>query len=407
MKTYLRILFLALLTGLITPCFAVEVQLESFDDLAASGWYEMRGTGYMEQSSVEVAEGTGSMRIKFEELEFTDPNWDEVPRKLYPGKIDLTPIANKALSFWVWSDLVGSSCVRQLIIYQAGDPNKTARFAVPLASETGWRKIICPISEFFHYPPDGDIPVDDFSQIDTIDFWCSPWPNGGNSIYIDDLRIISDNDNEYSLPRVEAMPNEPSPYLMRDWLDVTQGYVDYVLDDTKTGTYLPLLSWITSEPWEGMFIMPAYVGRDPPEPPETTTEAVTALPLIISGTLAGYDMSNYNGHDTVTGAANMYYCASQQMCGNNGGGCGNPEFWYKMLPTIFMVQLADLYPGKGGLPDKVNAIADKLYDASVVMNDGSEDPCTIPNYNYKSFDFSTMLRGLVTWRTLSQVTQNI
>jgi len=382
MKSYLTILFLALLRGLITPCFAEEVQLESFDDFTASGWYDTRGTGYMEQSSVEVAEGTGSMRIKFEELEFPDPNWDEVPRKLYPGKIDLTPIANKALSFWVWSDLVGSSCVRQSIIYQSG---KTARFAVPLASETGWRKVICPISQFFHYPPDGDIPVDDFSQIDTIDFWCSAYPSGGNSIYIDDLRIISDNDNQYTLPRVEAMPNEPSPYLMRDWLDVTQGYVDYVLDDTKTGTYLPLLLWITSGPREGMFIMPAYVARSFPG----TTEAINALALIVSGTLAGYDMTNYNGHDTVTGAAVTYYCASQQMADNDGG-CGSPEFWYKMLPTIFLVQLADLYPGEGGLPDKVNAIADKLYAASVVLNEGSEDPLDIPNYNYKSFNFSTM-----------------
>jgi hypothetical protein len=132
--------------------------------------------------------------------------------------------------------------------------------------------------------------------------------------------------------------------------------------------------------------MPAYVGRSMPG----TTEAINALPLIVSGTLAGYDMTNYNGHDTVTGAAMTYYCPSQQMADNDGG-CGNPEFWYKMLPTIFLVQLADLYPGEGGLPNKVNAIADKLYDASVVMNGGSEDPCTIPNYNYKSFNFSTML----------------
>ena len=147
-----------------------------------------------------------------------------------------------------------------------------------------------------------------------------------------------------------------------------------------------------------------------------SSEAINALALIVSGTLVGYDMSNYNGHDPVTGAANMYYCASQQMCGNDGGGCGIPEFWYKMVPTIFMVQIADLYPGKGGLPGKVNAIADKLYDASVVMG-GKKDPWTIPNYNHYSFNFSTMhlsmavygssqtrlrlLRGLVTWRTPS------
>lgn len=378
MKSCLRILFLALLTGLITPCFAEEVQLESFDDFTASGWYETRSTGYMEQSSVEVAEGTGSMRIKFEE--FTDPNWDEVPRKLYPGKINLTPIANKALSFWVWSDLVGSSCVRQLIIYQSG---KTARFAVPSAAETDWRKIICPVSEFFHYPPDGDVPIEDFSQIDTVDFWCSAWPSGGNSIYIDDLRIISDNDNEYSLPRVEEMPNEPAPYVMRDWLDVTQGYVDYALDETKTGSYLPLSSWYTSGPSADMFAIRSYVGSG------WSNEAINALALIVSGTLVGYDMTNYNGHDTIPGAVNMYYCVPQQMGDNNQYNCGNPEFWYKMLPTIFLVQIADLYPGKANLPNKVSDIADKLYDASVVMG-GSEEPWVIPNYNHKSFNFSTM-----------------
>jgi hypothetical protein len=388
MKLYLRILFLPLLTGLITSCFADEVQLESFDDVTANGWYDTRTTGLVEQAVIPapVTEGAGSMRIHFEDR-LADV-WDVVPRKNYPGKIDLTPIANKALSFWIWSDLVGSSAVKQLIIYQAGN---TARFDVPIASQTGWRKIICPISEFFYYPPDGDTPVDDFSQIDMIDFWCSAWPSGGNSIYIDDLRIISDSNelpiisDSNSLPRVEEMPNEPSPYLMRDWQAVTQGYVDYALDDTKTGTYLPLLSWITSGPREGMFNMAAYVGYGH----GSTAEAINALPLIVSGTLAGYDMTNYNGHDTVTGAANMYYCVSQQMSDNNGG-CGNPEFWYKMLPTIFLVQLADLYPNEGDLPNKVNAIADRLYDASVVMG-GSEDPWVIPNYNHKSFNFSTML----------------
>jgi hypothetical protein len=68
MKSYLTILFLALLTGLITPCFAVEVQLESFDDLTVSGWYDTRGSGLMIQAPPdEVNEGTGSMRIRFED----------------------------------------------------------------------------------------------------------------------------------------------------------------------------------------------------------------------------------------------------------------------------------------------------------------------------------------------------
>ena len=198
MKSYLRILFLPLLTGLMTTCFAVEVQLESFDDFAASGWYDTRTTGLVEQAVIPapVTEGTGSMRIRFEDR--SADVWDVVPRKNYPVKIDLTPIADTVLSFWIWSDLVASSRVKQLIIYQSGN---TARFDVPIASQTGWRKVVCPLSQFYHYPPDGDVPIEDFSQIDMIDFWCSAWPSGGNSIYIDDLRIISDNN--YSMPRVE------------------------------------------------------------------------------------------------------------------------------------------------------------------------------------------------------------
>ena len=39
---------------------------------------------------------------------------------------------------------------------------------------------------------------------------------------------------QINIPRVELMPNMPAPYQMRDWHEVTEGYVDYVLDNTKT-----------------------------------------------------------------------------------------------------------------------------------------------------------------------------
>ena len=162
------------------------VQISSFDNLAAEGWYETRSTGYMEQSSVEVAEGTGSMRIKFEE--FTDLLWDEVPEKTFspPNLLDLTPVELKALSFWVWSDLVGVNRVRQLIVYRAAG---TARFDIPTATAPGWRKILCPVDDFYWRADWGDSPVTDFSEIDRINFWCSTYQTPGNSIYIDDLRL--------------------------------------------------------------------------------------------------------------------------------------------------------------------------------------------------------------------------
>jgi hypothetical protein len=45
---------------------------------------------------------------------------------------------------------------------------------------------------------------------------------------------------QLTIQRVELMPNEPSPYFMRDWKSVAQGYDSLAYDITKSGDYLPL-----------------------------------------------------------------------------------------------------------------------------------------------------------------------
>ncbi|MCF6352737.1 MAG: hypothetical protein L3J06_06985 [Cyclobacteriaceae bacterium] len=39
---------------------------------------------------------------------------------------------------------------------------------------------------------------------------------------------------QISISRIELMPNAPSPYLMRDWGQVTKGYDSLVFDIAKT-----------------------------------------------------------------------------------------------------------------------------------------------------------------------------
>src|SRR5688500_19820086 len=51
---------------------------------------------------------------------------------------------------------------------------------------------------------------------------------------------------QVSIPRIDLMPDEPSPYSMRDWREVAMGYDSFVYDITKTGQYLPLV-FIRSE----------------------------------------------------------------------------------------------------------------------------------------------------------------
>src|SRR5258706_8266094 len=43
------------------------------------------------------------------------------------------------------------------------------------------------------------------------------------------------------IQRIELMPNEPSPYSMRDWKQVAIGYDSFVYDIDKLGQYLPLV----------------------------------------------------------------------------------------------------------------------------------------------------------------------
>ncbi len=389
MKSYLRILFSVLLTGLMTPCFAEEVQLESFDDLVVSGWYDTRGSGLMIQAPPgEVNEGSGSMRIRFEDR--PTGLWDIVPRKVYPGKINLTPIANTALSFWVWSDLVDSSCVRQLIIYQAG---KTARFDVPLASEAGWRKITCPVSEFFHYPG-VDVPIYNFSQIDTVDFWCSAWPDGGNSIYIDDLRLEYTSyvqDVQIDIERVQQMPNIPSPYIMRDWKQVAIDYDAFVFDFTKTGDYLPLIWWDTSQVnfHRDGFGMPSYVGRFD-QTGGTAHESINCMGAVLGATLVGIDKSNQNGYNWVLMEENYFSSVNgENLYLNNLWGDTGYTFWYETLPSILFYQLAYYYPGIGDMDSEFIITANRWYDACVAMG-GNTNPWTVPNFNHTAFDFDTM-----------------
>ncbi len=46
---------------------------------------------------------------------------------------------------------------------------------------------------------------------------------------------------QIDLPRVEVMPSEPSPYALKDWKKTGRDYVQFCLDETSRGEYLPLM----------------------------------------------------------------------------------------------------------------------------------------------------------------------
>ncbi len=189
---------------------------------------------------------------------------------------------------------------------------------------------------------------------------------------------------QIDLPRVEAMPNEPSPYVLRDWKKTGRDYIHFSLDETKQGEHLPLMQWLNESNGWKMFFLPSYVGLKEPK-----TEAINAMALVASGALLGLDMTDFNGTDFVKLTSDYFYCPSEGMYSNDQGGCGTPEFWYKILPNLLFYQISDLHPQRHDLKTKVLRIADQLHQASLSLG-GSKEPWAIPEYEHWSFDFAKM-----------------
>ncbi len=157
----------------------MDVQIESFDSFA--GWVDGYNTGLMMQTTDPnfVREGTGSLRVKYEAM--TPTQWDVKPSYVFSPELGM---AGATLSFWLWTDLVNDAKLNQVIVYDHA--NHLARYSVPRPVSVGWTQITVPQSAFI---PDGSSL--DYNRIKQMEFWFSTWDTPGNSVYIDDLRIVA------------------------------------------------------------------------------------------------------------------------------------------------------------------------------------------------------------------------
>jgi hypothetical protein len=157
-----------------------DVQIESFDNFAANGWSDGYSTGLMVQATDAnfIHEGAGALRAKYEAM--APGQWDIKPTKVFSPELN---IAGATLSFWLWTDLVNDSKLNQVIVFDY--LGRIARYAVPKPSSVGWTKIIVEQSVFV---PDAS-PLD-YTRIMRMEFWFSTWDTPGNSVYLDDLRMV-------------------------------------------------------------------------------------------------------------------------------------------------------------------------------------------------------------------------
>ena len=147
--------------------------------------------------------------------------------------------------------------------------------------------------------------------------------------------------------RIEQMPNQPSPYDMRDWKRVTLGYDSLVFDFDRSGDYLPLISWLTNTinyPDHISFRLHTVVGTTSPN----SSEAINVIPAVVGASLAGIDKSIQSGHNWVLYCEEFFNKRPQEnVYLNHPVAESGDDWWYATMPNVFFYQLYYLYPHTG------------------------------------------------------------
>lgn len=187
---------------------------------------------------------------------------------------------------------------------------------------------------------------------------------------------------QLSIDRVELMPNEPSPYLMRDWRQVAIDYDNFVFNFDATGQFLPLGWWDTQPAnlFTNSFGMRSYVK-------DWTTggsgEAINCIAAVVSATLVGIDKSNQGGNNFVYMCQN-WRNPNEGMIMNNPTETNPCSFWYVLLPNILFDQLVYYYLNVDNMSLIMYDAALKWYRAADVMREDEN------GFAYEGFDFNNM-----------------
>ena len=211
-------------------------------------------------------------------------------------------------------------------------------------------------------------------------------------IFLSIIILLIMNRNEFpqqiNITQIDSMPNLPTPYLMRDWKKVAQGYDSLVFNLNTSGQYLPLV-WTDNNAtnYTGpRFGLHTVVGTTAP----TSAEAINCIPALVGASLVGIDKSNQNGYNWVEMAQEWFNKTNgQNVYKNQPNDLTNDDWWYETMPNVFFYQLYSLYPNVGDFHNQFISVADQWLKAVYAMG-GSTTPWQIPNMDHRGWDFPTM-----------------
>ncbi len=201
---------------------------------------------------------------------------------------------------------------------------------------------------------------------------------------------------QFVVPRIEAMPQQPRPYVLKDWKQTALDFDHYVFDHTAKGDFLPFI-WLDEQRRNfqqttfGTYTAIGDVREGPDVNRGENHEALGALGAILGATLVGIDKSNQDGYNYVGMARNYFnkdngWNIIQNFTNKGahiGGGYGN-DYWYDIYNNVLFYAVGNYYPKEAGYEEIMRTIAEQFYKSDQVLE---------KNYSYSFFDFKTMTPG--------------
>ncbi len=197
-----------------------------------------------------------------------------------------------------------------------------------------------------------------------------------------------------SIRRVEGMPNLPKPFKIIDFYQLAKDYDAKVYDPNQTGEYWPLVWKDNSrknfdQETYGIYTAMGDVRQGTDNYDGIFHEALASIGSVLGASVVGINKSNQGGENYVSMLKNYFNSETRWniMMNNTGpevaqlGGGYARDWWYDVYPNVMFYAVADFYPEENEYETILRSIADKFYEADVVLNG---------NYDYSFFDYATM-----------------
>lgn len=201
---------------------------------------------------------------------------------------------------------------------------------------------------------------------------------------------------QVKIDRIDAMPEQPTPYQMEDWKEKSIELDKYLFDKNASGPHLPFI-------WEdhaqrnfpingyGIYTAIGDIRQGSTTNQGEAHEAIGMLGALLGATLVGIDKSNDQGINYVAPTINYFNSHNDwdivmnftSKAAHVGGGYGN-DFWYDVYNNVLFFALGHFHHDQPKVDSLLHIIAEQYYRADSILGD---------NYSYSYFDFSTMTPG--------------